>query len=63
MLMDSHAAPQASGRFVAFVRGNDVWVARSDGKEQRRVVDNAKRLPDDMTGDYFESSWRPLSRG
>lgn len=51
-----------SGRFLVFVRGNDIWVARSDGKEQRRVADNAKRLPDDVTGDYFEPSWQPLPR-
>jgi Tol biopolymer transport system component len=51
-----------SGRFLVFVRSNDIWVARSDGKEQRRVADNAKRLPNDITGDYFEPSWQPLPR-
>lgn len=51
-----------SGRFLVFVRGDDIWVARSDGSGQRRVADNAKSLPNDVTGDYAEPSWQPLPR-
>lgn len=49
------------GRFIAFVRGGDLWVMRSNGRGQRRILD--ARQTDSAQDVYLGSpSWQPLAR-
>lgn len=52
-----------SGRYIAFTRGTEIYVARSDGSGARRVrYDVKRRLGNDIAGDYSNPAWQPLSR-
>jgi Tol biopolymer transport system component len=52
-----------SGRYIAFERGAEIYVARSDGTGARRVpYDIKRRLGGDIAGEYSNPSWQPLPR-
>ena len=52
-----------SGRYIAFERGAEIYVAKSDGTRARRIpYDIKRRLGTDIAGDYSNPSWQPLPR-
>jgi Tol biopolymer transport system component len=52
-----------SGRYIAFTRGTEIFVAHSDGTAAHRVrYDVKRRLGNDIAGDYSNPAWQPLPR-
>jgi Tol biopolymer transport system component len=57
----SDPAWSPDGRFIAFIRGGDLYVMRSDGSRERRILDETQT---DSGVDIYLSapSWQPLPR-
>ena len=52
-----------SGRYIAFRRGEDLYVMRRDGSRLRRIAYNRSKAPiGDRNADWENPSWQPLPR-
>ena len=50
-----------SGRYIAYARGSELYIARSDGSRAHRIAyDVKRRLGDDIAGGYGFPAWQPL---